>query len=83
MSGTTPISELVVWLRQRHPEAPEFGAEDDLIELRLVDSLGFLEFLQLIERLSGRSVDVETLDVDTFRTLNRIEQTYFTTARTP
>lgn len=83
MPGTPARPELVAWLRERHPEAPDFGPEDDLIEMRLVDSLGFLEFLQLIERLSGRAVDVETLDVDTFRTLSRIEQVYFTPARTP
>lgn len=31
----------------------------------------------LIERLSGRPVDVETLDLDDFRSLSRIERAFF------
>jgi acyl carrier protein len=74
------LGEVVAWLRRRHPEAGEIGPEDDLIDSRLIDSLGFLEFIVLIERLSGRPVDLGTLDVDDFRTLRRIDRMLVTRA---
>ncbi|PKV88646.1 phosphopantetheine-binding protein [Streptomyces sp. TLI_146] len=71
------LAEVVAWIGRRHPEAAGIGPDDDLIESRLIDSLGFLEFIVLIERLSGRPVDVETLDLDDFRSLSRIERAFF------
>ncbi|MEV6548988.1 acyl carrier protein [Streptomyces sp. NPDC051597] len=71
------LAEVVAWISRRHPEAGGIGPEDDLIESRLVDSLGFLEFIVLIERLSGRPVDIENLDLDDFRSLSRIERAFF------
>ncbi|MEU5434612.1 phosphopantetheine-binding protein [Streptomyces sp. NPDC020719] len=71
------LAEVVAWISGRHPEAAEIGPDDDLIESRLIDSLGFLEFIVLIERLSGRPVDVETLDLDDFRSLSRIDAVFF------
>ncbi|MFD9792203.1 acyl carrier protein [Streptomyces sp. NPDC059070] len=71
------LAEVVAWIGRRHPEAAGIGPEDDLIESRLIDSLGFLEFIVLIERLSGRPVDIETLDLDDFRSLNQIDQVFF------
>ena len=74
------LGEVLAWIRQRHPEAGEIGPADDLIDSRLIDSLGFLEFIVLIERLSGRPVDLDTLDVDDFRTLERIDAVFLTRA---
>ncbi len=52
----------------------------DLIDTRLVDSLGFVEFLLLLERLTGRPVDVESLDIDAFRSLSAIDRAFFSDA---
>ncbi|GAA0602683.1 acyl carrier protein [Streptomyces crystallinus] len=71
------LAEVVAWIGRRHPEGAGVGPEDDLIESRLIDSLGFLEFIVLIERLSGRPVDVEHLDLDDFRSLSRIGRAFF------
>lgn len=68
--------EVAAWLIRRHPEAGEIHPDDDLIDSRLVDSLGFLELIGLVERLSGRPIDVDTLDLDDFRSLRRIESTF-------
>lgn len=76
-AAAAELAQIVAWIGSRHPEAAAIGPDYDLIDSRLIDSLGFLEFIVLIERLSGRPVDVETLDLDDFRSLNRIERAFF------
>lgn len=71
------LEQVTQWIQARHPEVAEIGPDLDLIDSRLVDSLGFLEFIALIERLTGKPIDVETLDIDDFRSLARIEQAFF------
>ena len=71
------LDQVTAWILARHPELTDLDPECDLIDNRLIDSMSFLEFIALIERLTGRPVDVETLDLDHFRTLNRIEQAFF------
>ncbi len=50
---------------------------DDLIESGLIDSLRFLDFIMLIEELSGRKIAIDDLDVAQFRTLKSIEKAFF------
>lgn len=71
------LEQVTQWIHARHPEVAEIEPDFDLIDSRLVDSLGFLEFIGLIERLAGKPIDVETLDIDDFRSLARIEQAFF------
>jgi acyl carrier protein len=71
------LDQVTTWILARHPELTELDPDSDLIDNRLIDSMSFLEFIALIERLTGRPVDVETLDLDDFRTLNRIERAFF------
>jgi acyl carrier protein len=71
------LERITQWIQARHPEATEIEPDFDLIDSRLIDSLGFLEFLGLIERLAGRPVDVENLDINDFRSLTSIEQAFF------
>jgi acyl carrier protein len=77
---SAPIAEVGAWLAGRHPDLGTLDPELDLIEHRLIDSLGFLEFLGLIERLTGRPVDVEATGIDCFRSLSSIERTFFARA---
>lgn len=72
-----PISGLRDFLQSLHTEPITVGDNDDLIEKGIVDSLRFLEFIHLIEELSGRTIDVENLNIDDFRTLSRIDQVFF------
>ncbi|MEU9619624.1 MULTISPECIES: acyl carrier protein [unclassified Streptomyces] len=64
------------WLRARNPEAGEIPADLDLIENRLVDSLGFMEFILMLEDLVGRELPLEELDVDRFRSLRAIHDNF-------
>jgi acyl carrier protein len=71
------LEQVSQWIQARHPEVAEIEPDLDLIDSRLIDSLGFLEFISLIERLTGTPIDVETLDIDDFRSLASIERAFF------
>ncbi|KLL09656.1 MULTISPECIES: acyl carrier protein [Protofrankia] len=71
------LKPIVDWLRERNPEFDEIPPDLDLIENRLVDSLGFMEFILLLEDVVGRELPVTELSVDQFRTLDTIEENFF------
>lgn len=52
------MDDVVAWIRDRNPELARTPAPDeDLIEGRVIDSLAFLEFIYLLEELTGRPID--------------------------
>lgn len=59
------------------PEVEHINLDDDLIEGRILDSLGFVEFLCLLEELTGREIALEDVTPDDFRTLTAIERRFF------
>ncbi|WP_248965818.1 acyl carrier protein [Sphaerisporangium perillae] len=69
------------WILARNPELPGLDPDHELIDSRLIDSLSFVEFIILVEELSGRTLDVATLDLDDFRSLASIERGFFTGAQ--
>lgn len=71
------LDQVTDWIRTRHPELTEIAPDCDLIDNRLIDSMAFLEFIVLIERLAGRPIEVETLNLDDFRSLASIERAFF------
>ncbi|MFD4920855.1 acyl carrier protein [Streptomyces goshikiensis] len=66
---TKPV---VDWLLERNPTVEEIPEDLDLIEHRLIDSLGFMEFVLLLEDLIGRELQLDQIDVDQFRTLRSL-----------
>lgn len=70
------LNQLKDWILKRHPERDDIPADLDLIENRLIDSLSFAEFVFLLEQVSGRSIDMDAIDVDDFRCLGNIEKRY-------
>lgn len=72
-----PLEQLKGWILKRHPEREDIPADIDLIDNRLIDSLSFVEFLFLLEQLSGRSIDMESIDVEDIRRLEVIEKQFF------
>ncbi|MER5310323.1 acyl carrier protein [Streptomyces sp. NPDC002773] len=65
------------WILERHPEREDIAPDLDLIENRLIDSLSFVEFVFLLEQESGTAIQMETLEVESIRTLGAIEQHFF------
>ncbi|MFI5618685.1 4'-phosphopantetheinyl transferase superfamily protein [Streptomyces sp. NPDC051567] len=71
------LQQVKNWLLARHSEREDIAPDLDLIENRLIDSLSFVEFVFLLEQHSGRSIQMETLEVDEIRTLAAIESHFF------
>ncbi|MFC0111237.1 phosphopantetheine-binding protein [Kibdelosporangium aridum] len=71
------IDEVERWILSAHPEIETLDSDVDLIEQRLIDSLRFVQFIVLLEKLCGSPIDVATLDIDSVRTLSAIQRTYF------
>ncbi|MFF9148514.1 acyl carrier protein [Streptomyces sp. NPDC014861] len=71
------LQQVKNWILERHPERQDIAPDLDLIENRLIDSLSFVEFVFLLEQESGVSIQMETLEVESIRTLGAIEQHFF------
>jgi phosphopantetheine--protein transferase-like protein len=74
---TDGLQQVKEWILKRHPERTDIAADEDLIENRLIDSLSFVEFVFLLEQLSGKSIEMETIEVEAIRTLDAIERNFF------
>lgn len=73
----SPLQQVKDWILKRHPDREDIPRDLDLIENRLIDSLSFVEFVFMLEQLSGQTIEMETLEVDAIRTLDAIETHFF------
>ncbi|MFF0431135.1 acyl carrier protein [Streptomyces sp. NPDC004327] len=75
------MDRVTAWLHEKNPglDGP-IDADEDLIEARLVDSMDFLEFIDLLEELSGSSIDLDEVTIDDFRTLSRVRERFLSAA---
>ncbi|MFC8176973.1 acyl carrier protein [Streptomyces sp. NPDC057242] len=75
------MERIAEWLHEKNPglDGP-IAPDEDLIEARLIDSMDFLEFVDLLEELSGRSIDLQEVTIDDFRTLGRVQERFLGTA---
>lgn len=71
------LQQVKDWILKRHQDREDIAPDLDLIENRLIDSLSFVEFVFLLEQQSGRTIEMETLEVDAIRTLAAIEDNFF------
>ncbi|MEV1044048.1 acyl carrier protein [Streptomyces sp. NPDC049916] len=71
------MERIVAWIHEKNPglDGP-IGNDEDLIEARLIDSLDFLEFVYLLETVSGREIDLQTVTIEDFGTLDRIQERF-------
>ncbi|AUG78731.1 hypothetical protein CFP65_3961 [Kitasatospora sp. MMS16-BH015] len=75
------MDEIISWIRSKHPDLEtEVAGDTDLIESRLIASVSFLEFVALLEDLTGDRIDVANLKIDDFRTLDRINEKFLAPA---
>ena len=74
---TVAIDKVRDWILGRHPERTEIAPDENLIETRLVDSLSFVELVYCIEEASGREIDFDSIDIEDFQTLDRLEKAFF------
>lgn len=67
------LQTLDAFLREDHPEVTHIDLDQDLIDSRILDSLRFMNFLFLLEELTGIPFELDRISVDDFRTLRTIE----------
>ncbi|MEU3748413.1 MULTISPECIES: acyl carrier protein [Streptomyces] len=77
------MERIAAWLHEKNPglDGP-IDVDEDLIEARLIDSMDFLEFIDLLEEISGDSIDLQEVTIDDFRTLGRVERRFLTRSGT-
>lgn len=67
-----PVSKIREYILGKNPDCVEIMDTTDIIEKRLIDSLQFVEFLMFIEEVANIKIDLESIDVDDFRTIENI-----------
>ncbi|MFJ1590698.1 acyl carrier protein [Kitasatospora albolonga] len=71
------MEQVIAWIYEKNPGlSGSIGYDEDLIEARLIDSLDFLEFVYLLESVSGRTIELQEFSIDDFCTLNRIQERF-------
>lgn len=74
---TEPMQTVREFILGRNPELGQVADDLDLIDSRAINSLAFVEFIFLLEELTGEPIDPEELDLDDFRTLTAIKARFF------
>ena len=72
---TDALKQVWHWLQQRNPavQGLDLDLDLDLIENRIVDSLGFMNFIFFLEELTGQEIDTTDMaSVNALRTLRSI-----------
>ena len=75
---TEPIQAVRDFILARNPKLDQLPEDLDLIDSRAINSLAFVEFIFLLEELTGESIDPEDLDLNDFRTLSTVNARFFT-----
>ncbi len=75
-SSTTGIERVVELLRTRRPDLDRIDPDLDLIDNRILDSLGFVSLLYTLEEITGHEISLEDVQPEDFRTLSAIEAKY-------
>ena len=66
------LDELKDWIISRKKGLADVGLDDDLIETRLVDSVGFVEYIMLIEEVGDCEITVDATVIEKVRTLRGV-----------
>ena len=75
METERAVDEVRAWLLTKSGgELRDIGLDFDLIDSRLIKSIDFLLFVNFLFDLSGVEKDLNTVDVNSFRTLRAIRE---------
>ncbi|MDQ3403233.1 MAG: acyl carrier protein [Actinomycetota bacterium] len=80
MSGPSGIDAVIAYLLTKKPGLTEIDPDLDLIENRILDSLGFVNFLYVLEEQTGQEIAMESVTPEHFRTINAIRKRFFDVA---
>lgn len=77
VEATDPKRELRDWLESQVEGDVTISDDYDILEGGIVDSLRFMRFLTMIEKVSGKEMRLDEIDLDHVRSLNAIEKAFF------
>lgn len=82
MSGATEhkpagFDAVIAYLLTKRPDLTSIDPELDLVENRILDSLGFVNFLYVLEEQTGEEILMENVTPSDFRTINSIRKRFF------
>lgn len=72
ISDAEKLDAVKRWLLAKKPALGDIDLDLDLIESRVIDSLGFIDFVFFLEELVGRELETDTESVKAFRTLRSL-----------
>ncbi len=70
------INEIKQWLLSKKRYLSDIALDFDLIDNAIVDSLSFVEYVLVIEEISGKEVVVDDTVLEKVRTLERVQHNY-------
>ncbi|WP_328303190.1 acyl carrier protein [Streptomyces sp. NBC_00435] len=73
----TGFDAVIHYLLGKRPGLTEIDPELDLVENRILDSLGFVNFLYVLEEQTGEEILMENVTPSDFRTINAIRKRFF------
>lgn len=81
MTDVTGFDFILGYLQTRYTHAREdaqaLPPDYDLIESRVLDSLGFVEFILLLEEHSGQEISIDSVSREDFRSIESIRRRFF------
>lgn len=75
--ANSQYSEFVDWFIQTKKLSVDFCHRQDLVDIGILDSLFFVEYILMIQEVSGRDVEVGEELLEKTRTLDRVKENYF------
>jgi acyl carrier protein len=72
MSTEQQLEAVKRWLLAKKPALGDIDLDLDLITGRVIDSLGFIDFVFFLEQLTGRELQTDAESVKSFRTLRSL-----------
>lgn len=76
LTNEPAVDFITDYLLSKNPELTSIDPDLDLIESRVLDSLGFVNFLYVLEEHTGREIALDQVSPEDFRTVNRIAERF-------
>lgn len=74
---TEQYQELVDWVISKKKLPVDFSLDQDLVDSGILDSLFFVEYVLMIQELSGKEIEVGEELLESTRSLNKVKSNFF------
>ena len=70
------MQEIRNYIINKNDSISEIEDHADIIESRLIDSLQFVDFVFFIEEVTGNKIELESINIEDFRTIDSIRRAF-------